>query len=251
LKGGSLLVAVHEAPRSAAEPEERDPPGPAVIIEEELRVPAASHTLVGFRRWVASGRFPERGRIDYLAGDVEVDMSPEDLFAHGAPKAGIAAILHELVVVADRGSVFVDRARVTSPAAELSAEPDVVVLLWASVETERARLIPSAAGKSGRYVEIEGSPDLVVEVVSDSSQGKDLARLPRLYARAGIPELWQVDARGAELRFTILTLGDGGYEPQPAGSEGWVASPALGLRFRLLREPGRFDTWRYRLEHDG
>jgi hypothetical protein len=34
--------------------------------------------LEGFRRWAFSAEFPEIGRIDYLAGDVEVDTSPED-----------------------------------------------------------------------------------------------------------------------------------------------------------------------------
>ena len=34
--------------------------------------------------------FPERGRIDYIAGQIEVDMSPEDLFTHGSLKTEIA-----------------------------------------------------------------------------------------------------------------------------------------------------------------
>jgi len=237
------------AETSALTAVEPDFPGPAVIIEEELRIPAESHTLEGFRRWIHSPDFPERGRIDFLDGDVEVDMSPEDLFTHGTAKACIGAVLHQMVADEDLGSVFIDRGRITSPEGAVSAEPDVVVVLWSSVEAGRVRLIPAASGKPRRYVELEGAPDLVVEVVSDSSRRKDLERLPRLYARAGIPELWQVDARGEELRFDIQSLASGAYRPQVPDLEGWVGSPVLGAEFRLLREPGRFNTWRYRLEH--
>lgn len=235
-----------------AEAAERDLAGPAVIIEgEDLRVPAACHTLAGFRRWIHSADFPERGRVDFLAGDVEVDMSPEDLFTHGSLKTEIAGVLRELVVVPDRGSVFVDRGRVTSPVADLSVEPDVVVLLWATLEAGRAALVPSASGKPGRYVEIEGAPDLVVEIVSDGSQGKDLRRLPPLYARAGVPELWLLDARGEELRFTLHRLAGGAYGAADSDAEGWIASAVLGKELRLHRRPGPFASWRYRLEHRG
>jgi Uma2 family endonuclease len=233
---------------------ESEPPGPALIIEEELeelRIPAEVHTLEGFRRWIHCPDFPERGRIDFLDGDVEVGMSPEDLFTECTSKGEIAAVLAGLVADPDLGSVFINRARITSPKGAVSAEPDVVVLLWSSVEGGRVRLIPSASGRPRSYVEIEGAPDLVVEVVSDSSRRKDFERLPPLYARAGIPELWQVDARGEELRFIIQSLLAGVYDPQVQDPEGWTASPVLGGAFRLLREPGRFDTWRYRLEHRG
>jgi hypothetical protein len=47
--------------------------------ENNLRIPGEAFTFEGFQRWVESGAFPENGRIDYLQGDIEVDMSPEDL----------------------------------------------------------------------------------------------------------------------------------------------------------------------------
>lgn len=213
---------------------------------EGLRIPAAVHTLASFRRWSQSDRFPDRGRIDFLNGDVDFDMSPEDLYTHGAVKTAVAAALHGLVAEGDLGHVFVDGARVTAPAAELSAEPDLVVILWEALESGRARHVP---GKTeGRVAEIEGAPDLVVEIVSDGSVRKDTERLPRLYALAGIPELWRIDARGADLRFEILTLDGAEYRRVGPEKDGWVPSPALGERFRLTRQPARHGTWRYRLE---
>jgi Uma2 family endonuclease len=208
---------------------------PSVIHGEGgLRIPAGMHDLEEFRRWSQSDQFPERGRIDYLQGDVEVDMSPEELLSHGTPKTAIAIRLGELVQEARLGFVFIDRARLVSAAAGLSVEPDLVVVLEETLVAERVRLVPSS--RPGRYVEMEGAPDLVVEVVSDSSAAKDRKRLPTLYAQAGIPELWLVDARRDELRFEIWTLGIDGYTrvpPNTPGADGWTWSPVLGRRFRL------------------
>ena len=100
-----------------------------------------------------------------------------------------------------------------------------------------------------RYSEIDGSPDLLVEIVSDGSERKDTERLPRLYAAAGVPELWIVDARGGDLRFQILTLREGRYLAVGADPQGWLPSPVLDARFRLVRQRTRLSTWRYRLEH--
>src|ERR1700676_5626582 len=104
-----------------------------VLLEEDVRIPGDVHALEAFRRWSHGDQFPERGRIDYLQGDIEVDLSPEDLYTHGTVKVAIASRLHGLVAEQDRGYVFVDRARVVSPTASLSVEPDVVVVLGESL----------------------------------------------------------------------------------------------------------------------
>src|SRR3984893_15854975 len=104
-----------------------------VLLDKDVRIPGYVHALEEFRRWSHSEQFPERGRIDYLQGDIEVDMSPEDLYTHGTVKVAIASRLHGFVAEQGRGYVFVDRARVVSPTASLSVEPDVVVVLWESL----------------------------------------------------------------------------------------------------------------------
>jgi len=220
----------------------------AVVLEDELRIPAESHELDAFRRWVHSPDFPERGRVDYLAGDIEVDMSPEDLYTHGTAKAEIAARLHVLVADEDLGAVFVDRARVSHLGARLSVEPDVTVVLWASLAAGRVKEIAAASGKPGRYVELEGAPDLVVEIISDSSARKDRERLPRLYAAAGVPELWLVDAREELLRFEIFALVGDGYRGVAPDAQGWLPSALLACEFRLLRRPAGGHRWGYRLD---
>lgn len=217
----------------------------AVARKEDFPVPPDVSTLDGFLRWAASDDFPDTGRIDYLAGQLEVEMSPEDLQTHNAVKTEITSRLHVLVNEKEIGQVFADGARVTSRVADLSVEPDAVVVLWETLEAGRARY---ADRTEGNPPEIEGAPDLVVEVVSRSSVHKDTKVLPGKYAKAEIPEFWRVDARGLRMLFEVFTLEQGQYVRVEADAEGWSLSPRLGLRFRLRREAGPFSSWRYTLE---
>lgn len=123
-----------------------------------------------------------------------------------------------------------------------------MVVLWRSLEAGRCRLVPAASRAKGRFTEIEGGPDVVIEIVSDGSERKDLERPPPLYAQAKVAELWRIDARGADPAFSILALVDGELRAVLVDAEGWIESAALGHRFRLRREPGRLESWRYRLE---
>jgi len=59
-------------------------------------------------------------------------------------------------------------------------EPDIVVLLNRSL----AKLQPK---------NIQGTPDLVVEVLSDSTRREDRGRKKDRYAKAGLPEYWVAD----------------------------------------------------------
>lgn len=222
----------------------------AIFREESIRIPADTFSLEGFQGWIDSGEFPETGRVDYLWGNVEVDMSPEDLFTHAGPKMAIGSKLHILVAEAELGYVFTDSTRLGSRFADLSVEPDVVVVLRDSLKAGKVRWFPASRRKgSGRYSGLEGAADLVIEVVSDSSVKKDIERLPPLYARAGISELWVVDARSDDLRFEIQTLHSGSYETVRPDAEGWVHSPCLGHSFRLIRRQQRdLEACVYKLE---
>lgn len=221
---------------------------PAVIFEEDLCIPAGVSDLGRFRLWTWEKTFPDHGRIDYLAGTVGMDLCPEDLYTHGVVKTTFTARLYPLIVDSGRGCLFSGRTRIVSPVAGLSAEPDVVAVLWESLRQGRIREVPAAKAEEGRFIELEGAPDLIVEVVSDSSARKDRERLPRLYAEAEVPELWLADSRGADLIFEIHILGRGGYEPQPANPEGWRHSPLLGRQVRLVRWRNELSRWVYDLE---
>jgi Uma2 family endonuclease len=213
-----------------------------------LRIPGSLPTLAAFRAWARSDRFPERGRIDWIGGEVEVDLSPEELNTHGTLKGAISGDLRTLIEPTDGGVVLIDSTRLSSDRADLSAEPDVLVLLSASLEAGRVRLIPKAGGGAGRYTEVEGGADLVVECVSDSSEEKDFKRLPGRYYRAGVRELWLVDARGAGIDFRLLRRDPADWELTPPDANGFRVSEVLGVAVRLVRIPVRGGLMRYRLE---
>src|SRR5262249_11377553 len=143
-------------------------PQPAVLFEQDLRIPAEVFDLPRFRRWCLSAEFPERGRIDFLEGEVHVDMSPENLYFHGRVKTALATGLSVAVKEPDLGAVFLDRTRVVAPDVGLSVEPDVVVVLWPTLQAGRIREVEAARAEEG-FVELEGAPDLIVEIVSNSS----------------------------------------------------------------------------------
>ena len=119
----------------------------SVYREQDPAIPAAAGGLAAFRSWAFSAEFPDTGRIDYLAGSLEADLSPEDLQTHGTVKAAVAAGLHALIVERDLGQVFIDRARVSSEVADLSVEPDVLAVLWQSLESGPTRWCPPATAR--------------------------------------------------------------------------------------------------------
>jgi len=217
-------------------------------VYDALAVPSSAVLLEGFREWSRSDEFPDTGRIDYLAGEVEIEMSPEDLYTHGTVKTAIVAELFARIARPSRGFVFADSTRVSSPPSDLSAEPDVVVVLLESFELGRVRHVAAANKGPGRFVELEGAPDLVVEILSDSSVDKDTRRLPPRYAAAGIGELWLIDARGSELRFEVKILEGGAYRDARPDAEGWARSPLLAARVRLTRRAMSNSGWLYELD---
>jgi Uma2 family endonuclease len=218
-----------------------------VLFEEQVEIPLNLHSLAAFRRWATSDDFPERGRIDYVAGRIEVDMSPEDFFCHGTLKTEIVAVLHRRVKQRNLGHLVTDSTRVSSVEADLSAEPDVVFVSHATLNAGRARLVPKAGSEPGRYVEVEGAPDLVVEIVSDRSVQKDTQRLPQAYFQAGVPEFWLADARGESLVFRIHRRGDSGFEAVEPDTEGFQASAVLGCSYQLEGRRDAQGNWAFDL----
>ncbi len=217
-----------------------------VIFEERIEIPYF-RSLAEFRAWAASEECPEEGRIDYIAGRIEVDMSPEEFFCHGELKNEIVWMFKDLVKRGTRGHVQSDSTRVSCPEADLSVEPDVVFISEESLDAGRVRLVPKATREPDRYVEVEGPPDAIVEIVSDSSETKDTQRLPAAYYRAGVPEFWLIDARGEELLFQILRRGPSGYEPAPRDAEGFQQSAAFATWFQLIRRRNDRGRWTFEL----
>ncbi len=223
--------------------------GPVIDLQADgIEIPPGILNLERFHLWAHSDCFPERGRIDWVGGRLEVDMSPEDLGSHGTPKSATAYQLLGLVQEPAKGFVFIDRARFSSVAADLSVEPDIFVVLVETLEAGRARLVPKASGAGGRFIEIQGTVDLAVEFVSDASAVKDRKRLREAYHRARVREYWLVDARKGEPEFQVLLHRENGYVPALADEEGFLGSEVLGRAVRLLRHGQAAGLLFYRLE---
>ena len=96
-------------------------------------------------------------------------------------------------------------------------------------------------------MEIEGTPDMVLEVVSGSSVSKDTEWLRDLYWKAGIAEYWLVDCRGERVDFDILRHTAGGYSAT-SKSAGWMESAVFGHSFLLTRQSDEMGQPEYTLE---
>ena len=215
-----------------------------VVVEGDVvQIPEWATDLESFRRWADSNDFPEAGRICYLQGEVWVDLSKEQLFSHLQVKSKFNIVLGGLAEAEELGLYFPDGLLLTNLAADLSWKPDGTFVSAATLRTGLIRLVE---GAEGGHVELEGSPDMVLEVVSRSSVQKDYVTLRQAYWEAGIPEYWLIDAREEEIHFEILIWRKGGYVAVTP-DKGWLNSPVFGHRFRLTRKRDRRGAWKYTL----
>lgn len=216
-----------------------------IHLEERIDIPRSALDLDGFRRWARSDGFPEKLRAAFVDGELFLEMSPQELEGHAKVKAAVTAALWTLVEAEDLGELYPDQTLLSHPGAGLSCEPDGLFASWATFESGRLRKVEKA-DRDDRFVELEGTPDLVVEVVSDSSVRKDTIALREAYAAAGIAEYWVIDARGDEVSFQILHLARDRYEAL-AGDGAAQPSHVLGRSFLLERGRNRLGALRYRL----
>lgn len=212
-----------------------------------IAVPASAFDHDGFRAWVTSPAFPEKGiRATFVNREVLLDMSPEALDTHNQVKLALTRTIANIVVAEDLGEVYIDRMLITNRAAGFSAEPDLAFAAWETLEQGRLRRVPRP--RKADSIELEGTPDLVVEIVSDTSVRKDTVLLRDAYAKAGVREYWLVDARGPTISFEILVLTGRTYARARASqSARGERSAVLGRRFSLRRKRSRSGGWAYNL----
>jgi Uma2 family endonuclease len=203
-----------------------------VLDAEVVRVPSWVVDLDSFRGWAHSDEFPTAGRICYFCGEVWVDMSKEQVFSHNQVKNEFNLVIGGLVKSGRLGRYFPDGVLLSNADADLSSTPDGTFVSHEGLRRERVRLVE---GANEGFVELEGTPDMVLEVVSASSVEKDTVILRDLYWKAGIPEYWRADARGERLAFDILRHTARGYVTSRR-HEGWLKSAVFGKSFRLTRQ---------------
>jgi Uma2 family endonuclease len=217
----------------------------AIVIEDKVRIPAGLDSLEAFRRWARSDDFPERGRYAYLNGEMWVDLSQEALFTHNLIRSEFTVTLGSLTEPDGLGYFFSRGTLLSNMEANLSTEPDATFVAY---ETRRDGRVRLTEGSTEGYVELEGTPDMVLEVVSASSVRKDTEILRELYWRAGIPEYWLVDVRGEKPVFDLLHHVSRAYAATRRHAGGWLRSGVFGRSFRLTQRTDPLGHPQYQVE---
>lgn len=216
-----------------------------LCINGSAVIPASVVDHDSYRQWARSDALPEQGRFAFLDGTIWIDLTMEQLFSHNAVKTEFTAVLRTLIRQHDLGYFFSDGTLVSHVGAGLSTEPDACFVSYGSVEEDRIRFIE---GADGGFVELEGSLDMALEIVSPSSDHKDTVELRRLYWEADVAEYWLVDARPPNLRFSVLKRGSRGFVESRRRADGWVKSDVLGHLFRLKQGKDRLGKPAFTLE---
>lgn len=160
---------------------------------------------------------PEGTRYQLLNGEMILAPSPTE--RHQSIVGQLFASLREFVIRNRAGRVWVAPLDVVLSDHDV-AQPDVLF-----VSNARADIVTEA--------NIQGAPDLVVEIISPGTAYYDQGYKRLLYGRHGVREYWLVDP-GTET-VDVLTLGQEGLEAHRTYRNGEIlASPLLeGLALDL------------------
>jgi Uma2 family endonuclease len=200
-----------------------------LFLQGQLVIPASVVDLDSYCDWRRSPDSPQEGEIAFLDSGIWVDLTMEEFLTHNQVKAAFDFAIMSVVQPASLGRYVPDRMLLKNVDANLSAEPDGLFFKWETMRSGRLRLVDNA-GQG--FMELEGTPDMTLEVVSKTSVPKDTVLLRDLYWKAGIAEYWLVDVRAGRLSFEILQWAETGYENVP-WRDGWVSSNVFAKKFQM------------------
>ena len=153
---------------------------------------------------------PDDARCELIDG--ELIMAPAPRTIHQKTVLKLANRLDTFVERHDLGEVYI------APTDVVLSDTDVVQPDLLFVSKDRAHIITDD--------NIQGAPDIVIEILSPSTAERDKTVKRDLYAKHGVKEYWQVSPD--ERSVTVLLLGDEGYEVVAVYREGQtLTSPTL------------------------
>jgi len=135
----------------------------------------------------------ETRRYELMEGELIMVPSPNEY--HQRVSGGLEFILRAFVEGKNLGRVYY--APLDVHLGEDVVQPDILF-----ISRERFSIITEE--------EIQGAPDLVVEILSPATAERDQTYKKTLYARHGVREYWIVDPE--EKAITVMTLGKAGFE---------------------------------------
>ena len=160
---------------------------------------------------------PEDKRYELLDGDLVMTPAPGE--RHQSVSLWLASKLFLFVTENRLGRVY------AAPFDVVLSDTDVVQPDLLFVSNARAHVVTAA--------NVQGAPDLVVEILSPSTADRDLTFKRRLYARHGVSEYWIVDTAAGAV--TVLRLRAGAFEVvSEYGAGETLTSPTLpGFELRI------------------
>jgi Uma2 family endonuclease len=159
------------------------------------------------------------------------------LAAFYGPNGAIYETLLTLTNDEDTGQFYGRGMRFTNVQVGLSTQPDAIIV---SHERHAQKMVQHVAIMEGDYDELVGSPDMVLEVLSRTTQKRDSMDYPQLYFESGILEYWLIEARCEPLKFDIFRRGREAFDSSPVDADGFVQSVVFNRSFRLVRKTGRW-----------
>ena len=153
---------------------------------------------------------PEGKRYELHDGDLVLVPSPKE--QHQTTTLDLAAEIRHFARTTGIGRAFVAPFDIVFSNHDV-VQPDVIF-----VSTERLDIITPD--------NIQGAPDLVIEVLSPSTAHRDRTFKRALYARHGVREFWLVDTDTHTIE--VLLLGPNGYSVEAVYNVGQnLTSPTL------------------------
>ncbi len=150
--------------------------------------------------------------------DGELVVTPVPIIKHQIVNGNITFALEQHVRDGGLGMVF-------SPPTGIRFSPHNLLIPDVSfVARDRLHILGTKT--------IDGTPDLVVEILSPGTRRRDLETKREVYARFGVREYWIVDPEARTV--TVLALANDHYEVVTPEDEGAVESRVLpGLKLAL------------------
>ena len=134
---------------------------------------------------------PDDERYELIDGELLVVPAPN--IAHQGSHASLGSLMWSFVRQHDLGRVFL------APTDVVLSDTDVVQPDVLFISKEREHIISEA--------NIQGAPDLVVEILSPSTSRRDWREKRQLYAEHGVGEYWTADASNKVVYVMLLKNG--------------------------------------------
>lgn len=158
-------------------------------------------------------KLPDDGwRYEVIKG--ELHMTPAPTPQHQRVSRRLQRALEDFIFERELGEIFDAPIDVMLPGQETPVQPDLVF-----IPIERADMIGD--------VEIEGTPPLLVEVLSGGNWVVDRRTKFKLYADCGVQEYWIVDPNPKKRTIEVYTLVGEQYELVNQWEAGEVAHSVL------------------------